>query len=570
MTVSTPPRPSGPVPRQATGSQKRPTGAQPRPTSGQRRAPGAPRLTGPIPRPVTARRSAEQVQSGERSTASLRPAASLPMPAPVVAHVVRLVSDPAVEPQELAQVIARDPVLSAEIIAASNSSFLGARSRIASVGHACAFLGTRAVRNLVLCLSVRQLVPASALGGLPVDAFWEASLRRGTAARTLAQRLGLPQPEELFALGLCQDLGLLLACRRSPELGTAWPLTALAARRLQVEEAHGIAGGHPELGWRLLDAWLFPDELSIPVRFHHRPDEAPAPHQQRARVAAAADALSDVFLTHERDTQEAMRRAEQALAALQIPADQLPALVDAVGKDVSDAATLLQLKVSRQPTYQELAQAACQGMFELNLSYEEMTRQLRTALEEKERLAAELKRVNGELERLNTELAGRAATDALTGLPNRRSFDETIARELAKPRGLSLLMLDVDRFKAFNDKHGHQAGDEVLKTVARAIQGSVRASDLAARFGGEEFAVVLPGTPLEGARMVAERIRTAVAGVRLQLSGAWVSVTISVGGATLLAPGALDAAALIARADAALYAAKQAGRNRVMWAPNAG
>ena len=166
-------------------------------------------------------------------------------------------------------------------------------------------------------------------------------------------------------------------------------------------------------------------------------------------------------------------------------------------------------------------------------------------------------------------LATLAAKDALTGLANRRTFDETLGAEVRRAsRGgssLSLLMLDVDCFKSFNDAYGHQHGDACLKAVAGAIRGAVkRAGDTVARYGGEEFSVILPDTDEGGAAIIAERIRLAVEGLGLEHRGSTAGgvVTVSLGVATARLDS-LDAGELVKAADAALYGSKHAGRNRV-------
>ena len=162
-----------------------------------------------------------------------------------------------------------------------------------------------------------------------------------------------------------------------------------------------------------------------------------------------------------------------------------------------------------------------------------------------------------------------AVTDALTGLNNRRYLDTHLAtlvdRSHRRGRPLSVLITDIDHFKAFNDTHGHEGGDDVLREFSRRIRGAVRGADLACRFGGEEFVVVMPDTPAETAAQVAERLRDAVAGspFKVSASGAMVQVTTSVGIATLEADGE-GADTLLRRADKALYQAKNDGRNRVV------
>jgi two-component system cell cycle response regulator len=166
------------------------------------------------------------------------------------------------------------------------------------------------------------------------------------------------------------------------------------------------------------------------------------------------------------------------------------------------------------------------------------------------------------------KLAG--LTDGLTGVHNRRYFESRCLEEVQSARrsGLPLvcLLLDVDHFKRINDTHGHPAGDAVLRYVARLIRAQLRGSDVVARYGGEEFVLLLPGTPLPAALDTAERIRRVIAAQTMPVQVAEpLRITVSMGAAALL-PGddpAAFAADLVQRADQALYAAKQGGRNRV-------
>jgi diguanylate cyclase (GGDEF)-like protein len=180
-------------------------------------------------------------------------------------------------------------------------------------------------------------------------------------------------------------------------------------------------------------------------------------------------------------------------------------------------------------------------------------------------------RDNTEQKMAQMALHNLAARDGLTGLANRRSFDERIEanwllgrREQAQ---LSLLLIDVDHFKIYNDTYGHQKGDSCLKAVAEAINTQVfRPADMAARYGGEEFAVIMPDTDLDGAMRVAERIREAVENLKLPHSGSKTNdhVTLSIGVASVVPTIDKSSADLIANADAALYKAKESGRNRVL------
>lgn len=170
------------------------------------------------------------------------------------------------------------------------------------------------------------------------------------------------------------------------------------------------------------------------------------------------------------------------------------------------------------------------------------------------------------LYKLQRKLSQAATHDALTGLPNRRAADDFMAHEalLAQRRGapLSALMVDIDFFKRVNDQHGHAAGDHVLQTLAQLLKRRARASDLVARWGGEEFLVLLPDTSPEGAQQVGEQLRLAVQEAPFRWQDTAIPVTVSIGAATWRS-GPFHANALIASADGALYQAKSSGRNRM-------
>lgn len=184
--------------------------------------------------------------------------------------------------------------------------------------------------------------------------------------------------------------------------------------------------------------------------------------------------------------------------------------------------------------------------------------------------AMRTRRLQDELRVRNAELELLSATDALTGLYSRRFIAEHLQRAVARVRrhghALSLLMVDVDRFKAINDTHGHGVGDVVLIAVAERMRARLRAEDLLARWGGEEFLVLLMDTEGDAAAVVGEALREAVKIAPVDHAGHAVHPTVSVGWAEWHASGD-SADELMRRADAALYRAKQLGRDRVCGEP---
>jgi two-component system cell cycle response regulator len=180
--------------------------------------------------------------------------------------------------------------------------------------------------------------------------------------------------------------------------------------------------------------------------------------------------------------------------------------------------------------------------------------------------AVEKKRLRDENKRLLHELECQSRTDALTGVPNRRSFDQALVQETARARrygsALGVVVLDIDHFKKINDTHGHHGGDEVLRAFAKTVAGELREGDVLFRYGGEEFVALLPYADQAGAVKAAERLVKAVGASPVRVGSAMVNVTTSAGVAALAGSDA-DGLSMVARADNALYEAKRNGRNRV-------
>lgn len=187
-------------------------------------------------------------------------------------------------------------------------------------------------------------------------------------------------------------------------------------------------------------------------------------------------------------------------------------------------------------------------------------------------LAERLDSLDGETKSLRAQLAearARASEDALTGLPNRFAYDARLTAELARSRRasspLSLAVFDLDRFKQINDGYGHQAGDRVLKKIARLIEARTRGQDFFARFGGEEFVLLMPDTALDGARSIVEALRQQVEACQFKFKDQPLNVTVSCGVTEFGATESADDT--FKRADEALYEAKSAGRNRSIAVP---
>jgi diguanylate cyclase (GGDEF)-like protein len=379
-------------------------------------------------------------------------------------------------------------------------------------------------------------------------------LRRAVAARLVAQHLGGVLPDEAFTAGLFLEVGLLVQAR--DDLSGAGTLARIpAAHRVLVERATK-SEDHVSTGKRLATEWKLPESTIDAVAHHH--DPAP-PREGLARVAWAAERVAGVW--EGGDMAALHATAVAALKQLDLSAESAESILAEVPPLVTTVGTAFERDLGAQLSIDELVLDANRRLVELNQNYEAIVRRLEDLVAEKEHLTEQLRKANLELSTL-------AATDSLTDLPNKRAFLQALARDLARAdreaKPISLVMLDVDFFKRFNDTHGHQTGDDVLRLVGSVLKAAVRTGDVPARYGGEEFAIILPCTDAAGASIVAERIRAMLEGASIRGPAGSLRVTASLGVATLVGPGCQTGGEeLVARADAALYEAKHAGRNRV-------
>lgn len=254
-------------------------------------------------------------------------------------------------------------------------------------------------------------------------------------------------------------------------------------------------------------------------------------------------------------------------ATEQIEQDLLTILVD-ITQSVVGAADNASRRSGKLNKYVNIL-ATCQDSNKARRITSEMLREVREISSESQTLASTMQTSVKEVERLKDELAHarrEASSDALTGLSNRRVFDTTLDKLIDQGEPFSLIMMDIDHFKQINDNHGHIIGDRVLRQLAKAVSAKVRADDCVSRYGGEEFAILLPGAGHLVAMRIAEKMRTAIEQLNMRRSDNDTllgKITASFGVAEHEHRRGGNAEDLVALADKALYRAKHNGRNRV-------
>jgi len=499
--------------------------------------------------------------------------ADLPSPPRALAAVIRAARDSEVSIETLGKLVGADPSFAIRVLKVANSPIYGQHSRISSVRRAISVLGARSLRNIALCAATRACVSRERVADFDLAKFWQQSIQRAAAARLIAAHDADVQfdPSEAFTASLLQDLGVVALLMRRPELTRDWNAFAtLDPIPRRAKELALLGQTHDELASELSEAWELPREISVPMRFHHEPSRAPQKERARAEVAHDAEFLSAML--NSTDKKQALSNARTALGRRTNLELSLEELLAQLPDDVHDAAHALGLEIEAQPSLEEILVDANRGLSELNLSYEEVLHRLEQALEEKEQLARELQARNRALEQLSL-------TDTLTNLPNRRAFwgrgVYEINRIARNGEAMCVAMADLDRFKSVNDTHGHDFGDRVLEAVSQAFANAIRASDMVARIGGEEFAFIFPGTDLDGGLIAARKINASLRSVCLSTpAGPLYTPTVSVGVARLVGVYTSQfnpddiILGLLKSADGALYAAKDAGRNKVAHDPD--
>jgi len=481
---------------------------------------------------------------------------NLPSLPAVALRVLDLADQADASTADIANAIEKDPALAARVLKMVNSSLFGLPNPVGSVQHATVVLGLRTVRGLALSFSLVESLTDPKAAAFDFQLYWRRSLTTAVLAKLVAEAIDINRRDEALVSGLLCDIGLMAAARTVPDsYDTVW--TARHTRRVpvQVIEQEKFGVTHAAVGCALLQKWNLPAEICQAVAAHHGDglEAMPAEDRMLAATTCTAGTLADVFCGDTASTE--LDAAIQRCAALTgIPESRLHGILERLDGQLKEIADLFSVSIGTSVTYQELRDRAVAKLAALSLSAERENAQARSRLEEVTTWAEDLER--------------RATMAPLTRVANRAAFEnhlKTTIESAERGRGsVGLMMLDLDRFKDLNDTFGHPAGDEALRRVGAVLNQVIQAPRMAARFGGEEFAVIVENVTPREMRDLAEQIRTCVMGLQIPCTHRQTSLTISVGVVhTHFQHELVDAGELVSRADECLYNAKRTGRNRV-------
>ncbi|MFI4897199.1 MAG: HDOD domain-containing protein [Phycisphaerales bacterium JB059] len=472
---------------------------------------------------------------------------SLPSLPSVAVQLLDLTKDPDAKVSDISVLVQQDQGLAAKVLKTVNSSFYGLSKPCGSIERALMYLGLNTVKSLVLGFS---LVETTGTVGddaeFDLNAHWQSSIHGAVAARELALRTLAAERDDAFTAGLFQNVGML-AMNVAIEAEYADVLRESGPRRdnLCLVEKQRLGIDHAEAGAALVEKWNLPADIAFAVRMHHDGDRAVGREASLARVVALGNLAAEA-MAGSGSAIRAREFGDKLYAWFKITTD-VEALLEGLAADAKTLAKLFNVEMGETANVRRLMSEASDRAIEIQL----------------------------QAQRQAQEMTERATTDALTGIHNRSEFDKRLEEAFAAvgrdgtPMGV--IFLDADRFKSVNDTHGHAAGDAVLVELARRVREAVGSEGVACRYGGEEFAVILPGLGVERGAEIGERIRASVEATPFDLRDVEdtpdeLPVTVSVGvSATDAADPARVRSAdkLVLEADEAVYAAKKSGRNRV-------
>jgi diguanylate cyclase (GGDEF)-like protein len=485
----------------------------------------------------------------------LEKAEQLPSPPSIALRIVELNRDDQVDITELTRVLSQDPALVAKLLKTANSSMFGLPREISSIRHAVLILGLRSVNLLALSFSMLSMSNPKADSKFDYSQFWTRTIATALGMRHLAGRFLPGLADEAFLIGMLAGFGQLVlaecATERYCDVLEQWLSSDGSLREIEREE---FGSSNAELGADLLAAWGLPSRVCGTIRDH---DELESGKRRTGTEGKLVELLYFSAICGDLlaggDVLSGTAALEQAGARyLDFDRPGCCEVLLEIQQSLPDLALGLDLTTRDRESLASIAAQAAQLLVRESLALNEQVRSVTSDMDE--------------LEQENSDLELRAISDSLTGLRNRGFFDETLQAEFERAcqsgAPLGLLLLDLDYFKSVNDDHGHQAGDEMLREIARAIQESVEATDEACRYGGEEFAVICPGATPEGLEARMERLRENIFATEIEASGESVRRSASIGAcACERVTAAGSASALVAAADRALYSAKSAGRN---------
>jgi diguanylate cyclase (GGDEF)-like protein len=479
----------------------------------------------------------------------------LPSIPAAASKILQLAQDPDSSLTEVCNAISLDPALSSKILRTANSPLYGKR-QADTLNQAAVFLGMNALTTIALSFSLSNVLKRENSTGIDYEKLWRRTLLTAAIARVISDTTSKAGGEETFLAALLQDLGIMALDQAMPELYQDMLATTQNDHaELCAYEKNRIGCDHAEAGAWLLNKWHLPIQIVQAVELSHS-EHIGSNNAENVALAQTVNVAALVADVLDPDAPSTVVHVAMAHAKRywNVEEDWLRELQQALTQEIHDIEKLFETSLIECDTIDTLLTEARETL---------MLRSLLTAKRlEEEQIAAD------EIRRRANAAEEKSKRDALTGLYNREFahefMDEKFADFEENGKPLSVIFIDLDRFKALNDTYGHEAGDYALQHSAQILQDTLRDNDHVCRWGGEEFVVLLHKADEDIAKLVGERLVDAFRKHPMQHGGETLRITISAGAATLSRRTRFrDPAALVKAADHAMYEAKKSGRDQL-------
>jgi len=485
----------------------------------------------------------------------LKTAVNFPSPPGVAQQIIALAGDAEIDIVKVAAAISKDPGLTAKVLRVANSPIYSKRRKSENLRQALVVLGLNAATTLALSFSLVGTYKKIKSAGIDYTSFWRRAILGASAARAFGASQRINNLEDVFLAALLQDIAVLAIDRVQSDFYNALPDSS-AHQVLAAYEKAKLGIDHAALGAWLLEHWKLPVGLCRTVALSHSPtDESGSTSIGiAARCVALGGECVDVLLADAKPT-DLSSLSTHASEWLGMTPESLTETMANIVAEIPEIARLFDTTLLDSDTAHGIMEQARELLMIRNL---QAIAQVNALQESSEHLEAR-----------TVELEDKQRRDALTGVYNRGHLDQVLASEFHNSNQgnwpLSIVFADLDHFKLVNDTYGHPSGDAVLIGVAKIILEVVRDTDCVARYGGEEFVIVLPGLTSNAAEIVCDRLLKRLRAAHHAVTGGTVTATASLGLATHGGSSRYGSVAeLIEAADRSVYAAKKAGRDRLV------
>jgi len=480
---------------------------------------------------------------------------SLPSLPAVVLQVIAASQDPDIGLSEVSDIIRSDPALSAKLLKVANSPLYSIRRTIHNLREALTLLGLNASLTIGLSFSLIKSLKNNPEQPFVHENFWKRAILSAIIAKRMGAQLGLGNLEDIFLTSLLQDIGILILQCSLPDLYADTTGQYMSHDQKSLTEHENLNTNHSIVGAWMLQHWRFPKKLYMAVLNSHSLDtyHSQANKEQLFQQCISFSGhLADIWIDEDNELLLSDNMA-MSKAILGLNDAQYSEFIADISNILPEVSSLFNIKLTDNASRDRLLDQTRELILQRNLQVIKQS--------EHDRRQIEAMQVQ------NQDLKEQSRLDTLTGIYNRKHFEHLLDEEFENANlnrwPLSLAFIDLDNFKEVNDIHGHLAGDQVLKEISHFFAENIRLTDTLARYGGDEFILILPGSTQEAAEgMLLRLIKDLRAHHSSQIDGAIIKLSVSIGLASHMDAHKFDSTdAFLKAADTALYKVKASGRD---------